>query len=133
LRQQATGSGVPLQTSLKYEDLPPGTDPRVEIATLKKALENKEQKVESLQVQVRSFEAVIKHSKEQSKQVVKLKKELTALKVRFVCIQVDEIPQILCMSARVMLSHSIAEGEGVIKKWKDEDTPRRKKGGSNWS
>ena len=81
LRQQATGSRIQLQASLKYDDLPPGTDPRVEIATLKRALESKEQKVECLQVQVRSFEGVIKHTKEQSKQVVKLKQELSALKV----------------------------------------------------
>ena len=72
----------------------PGTDPRVEIAMLKQALESKEQKFESLQVQVRSFEGVIKHTKEQSKQVVKLKQELTALKVRLVCIHTDGIPQI---------------------------------------
>ena len=78
LRQQATGSGIPLQASLKYDDLPTDTDPRVEIAMLKQALESKEQKVESLQVQVRSFEGFIK---QQSKQVVKLKQELTALKV----------------------------------------------------
>ena len=84
LRQQATGSGVPLQASLKFDDLPPDTDPKMEIARLKQALESKEQKVESLQVQVRSFEGVIKHSKEQSKQVVKLKQELAALKVRLI-------------------------------------------------
>ena len=81
LRQQATGSRIQLQASLKYDDLRPGTDPRVEIATLKQALESKEQKFVSLQVQVRSFEGVIKHTKEQSKQVVKLKQELAAIKV----------------------------------------------------
>ena len=59
LRQQATGSAVPSQASLKYDDLPPGTDPKVEIATLKKALESKDQKIQSLQVQVGSFERVI--------------------------------------------------------------------------
>ena len=101
LRQQATGSGVPLQAPLKYEDLPPDTDPRVEIAVLKQVLEYKERKVGSLQVQVRSFEAVIKHTKEQSKQVVKLKQELAALKVKLVCIHTEGIPQIECMSARV--------------------------------
>ena len=81
LRHQATGSLVPLQTSLKYDDLPPGTDPKVEIATLKEALERKDQKIESLQVQVRSFEGVIKHTKEQSKQVFKLKQELKTVQV----------------------------------------------------
>ena len=81
LRQQAAGSLVPVQTSLKYDDLPPGTDPMVEIATLKQALESKDHKIESLQVQVRSFEGVIKHTKEQSKQVFKLKQELKTVQV----------------------------------------------------
>ena len=81
LRQQATGSLVPLQTSLKYDDVPPGTNPRVEIAKLKQALEIKDRKIESLQVQVRSFEDVIKHTKEQSKQVFKLKQELETVQV----------------------------------------------------
>jgi len=81
LRQQAAGSLVPVQTSLKYDDLPPGTDPRAEIATLKQALESKDRKIESLQVQVRSFEGVIKHTKEQSKQVFKLKQELKTVQV----------------------------------------------------
>ena len=81
LRQEATGSLVPLQTSLKYDDLPPGTDPMVEIALLKEALESKDRKIESLQVQVRSFEDVIKHTKEQSKQVWKLKQELKTVQV----------------------------------------------------
>ena len=98
LRQQATGSGVPLQASLKYEDLPPDTDPRVEIAVLKQALESKEQKIESLKVQVRSFE---KHTKEQSKQVVKLKQELAALVASLVCLHTGGIQQVECMSARV--------------------------------
>ena len=75
----------------------PGTDPRVEIAMLKQALESKERKVESLQVQVQSFEGIIKHTKEQSKQVIKLKQELAALKVRLVCIHTVGIPQIECM------------------------------------
>ena len=81
LRHQAVGSLAPVQTSLKYADLPPGTDPMVEIATLKQALESKEHKIESLQVQVRSFEDVIKHTKEQSKQVLKLKQELKTVQV----------------------------------------------------
>ena len=81
LRQQAAGSVVPVQTSLKYDDLPPGTDPMVEIATLKQALESKDRKIESLQVQVRSFEGIIKHTKEQSKQVFKLKQELKTVQV----------------------------------------------------
>ena len=81
LRQQAAGSMVPVQTSLKYDDLPLGTDPMVEIATLKQALESKDRKIESLQVQVRSFEDVIKHTKEQSKQVLKLKQELKTVQV----------------------------------------------------
>ena len=81
LRQQATGSLVPLQTSLKYDDVPRGTDPRVEIAKLKQALEIKDRKIESLQVQVQSFEGVIKHTKEQSKQVLKLKQELKTVQV----------------------------------------------------
>ena len=72
---------VPLQTSLKYDDLPPGTDPMVEIATLKQALESKDRKIESLQVQVRSFEDVIKHIKEHSKQVLKLKQESKTVQV----------------------------------------------------
>ena len=91
--QAQTFGGDP-SANAQYEDLPPGTDPKVEIAVLKQALESKEQKVESLQAQVRSFEGVIKHTKEQSKQVVKLKQELTALKVRLVCIHTDGIPQI---------------------------------------
>ena len=81
LRQQAVGSLVSVQTSLKYDELPPGTDPMVEIATLKQALESKDRKIESLQVQVRSFEDVIKHTKEQSKQVFKLKQELKTVQV----------------------------------------------------
>ena len=81
LRQQAAGSLVPVQTFLKYDDLPPGTDPMVEIATLKQALESKNRKIEILQVQVRSFEDVIKHTKEQSKQVLKLKQELKTVQV----------------------------------------------------
>ena len=91
LRQQATGSAVPSQASLKYDDLPPGTDPKVEIATLKHALENKDQKIQSLQIQVVSFERVIQeqqklhcHTKEQSKQVLKLRQELEAVKVQLV-------------------------------------------------
>ena len=78
LRQQAAGSLVPVQTSLK---LPPGTDPIVEIAILKQALESKDRIIECLQVQVRSFEDVIKHTKEQSKQVLKLKQELKTVQV----------------------------------------------------
>ena len=88
LRRQATGSAVPSPASLKYDDLPPGTDPKVEIATLKQALETKDQKIQSLQVQVGSFERVIQeqqklhgHTKEQSKQVLKLRQELEAVKV----------------------------------------------------
>ena len=82
LRQQATGSLVPLQTSLKYDDLPSDTDPRVEIAMLKEVLKIKDHKIEVLQVQIRSFEAVIKHAKEQSKQVLKLKQELKTVQVK---------------------------------------------------
>ena len=83
LRQQATGSIVPSQASLTYDDLPPDTDPKIEIATLKQALKSKEQKIESLQVQVRSFEDVIKHTKEQSKEVLKLKQQLEKVQVRW--------------------------------------------------
>ena len=83
LRQRATGSIVPSQASLTYDDLPPDTDPKIEIATLKRALKSKEQKIESLQVQVRSFEDVIKHTKEQSKEVLKLKQELEKVQVRW--------------------------------------------------
>ena len=100
LRQQGTGNAVPpSQASLKYDDLPTGTDPKVEIATLKQVVQSKDQKIESLQVQVHSFESVIQkqekllsHTKEQSKQVLKLRQELEAAKVMGYSIKQRYIP-----------------------------------------
>jgi len=90
-RQQGTRSTVPpSQASPKYDDLPTGTDPMVEIATLKQIVQSKDQKIESLQARVHSFESVIQeqekllgHTKEPSKQelVLKLRQELEAAKV----------------------------------------------------
>ena len=112
LRQQATGSLVPLQTSLKYDDLPPDTDPRIEIATLKEALESKDRKIESLQVQVRSFEDVIKHTKEQSKQVFKLKQKLETVQVS--CNSIVCCPYCLTCHERYYMCIVLGAGGGLM-------------------
>ena len=73
-------------------------DPKVEVVRLREVVENKQSKIESLEVQLRSFQTVAServrlqgHSQDQSRTVMGLKKELEAAKV-CVCVCVFAYP-----------------------------------------
>ncbi len=78
--------------SVDDDDLPDDVDPIVYISELKTALRSKEEQIESLHFQVKSFEQIATehqqlqtNSKMQSMVVVKLKKQLETVEVHAIC------------------------------------------------
>ena len=78
--------------SVDDDDLPDEADPIVYISELKTALLSKKEQVESLHLQVKSFEQIATqhqqlqtNSKMQSMVVVKLKKQLESVEVHVIC------------------------------------------------
>ena len=77
-----------LGRSFSYEEPPEDVDPRVHVGQLKQALKSKEEKIEELNVQVRSFQEVASqhkqlksNSKAQSTTVMNLRRELKKTQV----------------------------------------------------
>ena len=89
-------------------------DPKVEVVRLREVVENKQNKIESLEVQLRSFQDVARekerlqvHSQDQSKVVMGLKKELEAAQVMCVCVCVC-----VCVCIKLcMIKACVIQGE----------------------
>ena len=92
-----------LGRSFSYEEPPEDVDPRVHIGQLKQALKSREETIEELNVQVRSFQEIASqhkqlenHSKVQSTTVMNLRRELEKTQVSLTVCMLRDIVYIWC-------------------------------------
>ena len=100
-----------LSRSFSYEEPPEDVDPRVHIGQLKQALESREEKIEELNFQVRSFQEIASqhkqlksHCKVQSTAVMNLRRELEKTQVGHTVCMLRDIVFIWCECIRMLRS-----------------------------
>ena len=109
--RRPTQTDPELSRSFSYEEPPADVDPRVHIGQLKQALKSREEKIEELNIQVRSFQEIASqhkqfesNSKAQSTTVMNLKRELEKTQVSLTICMLRDIVYIWCECIRMLCS-----------------------------